>query len=56
MILIITKANFEILISLSFNKGDITMVVAMLSWATYSALLKKKKHALSQLTLLEVLS
>ncbi len=55
VILIITKANFEILISLSFNKGDITMVVAMLSWATYSALLKKKKHALSQLTLLEVI-
>ena len=55
VILIITKANFEILITLSFNKGDITMVVAMLSWATYSALLKKKKHALSQLTLLEVI-
>ena len=31
------------------------MVLAMLSWATYSALLKKKKHELSQLTLLEVI-
>ena len=30
------------------------MVLGMLSWATYSALLKKKKHKLSQLTLLEV--
>ena len=30
------------------------MVFGMLSWATYSALLKKKKHELSQLTLLEV--
>ncbi len=55
VILIITKANFEILINLDFNKGDITMVLAMLSWATYSALLKKKKHELSQLTLLEVI-
>ena len=55
VILIITKANFEILINLDFNKGDITMVLAMLSWATYSALLKKKKHNLSQLTLLEVI-
>jgi drug/metabolite transporter (DMT)-like permease len=55
VILIVTKANFEILINLDFNKGDITMVLAMLSWATYSALLKKKKHALSQLTLLEVI-
>jgi drug/metabolite transporter (DMT)-like permease len=55
VILIVTKANFEILINLDFNKGDITMVLAMLSWATYSALLKKKKHELSQLTLLEVI-
>jgi drug/metabolite transporter (DMT)-like permease len=55
VILIITKANFEILINLDFNKGDITMVLAMLSWATYSALLKKKKHELSQLTLLQVI-
>ena len=54
VILIITKANFEILMNLDFNKGDITMVFGMLSWATYSALLKKKKHELSQLTLLEV--
>ena len=54
VILIITKANFQILMNLDFNKGDITMVVGMLSWATYSALLKMKKHELSQLTLLEV--
>jgi len=54
VILIITKANLGILINLDFNKGDITMVFGMLSWATYSALLKKKKHELSQLTLLEV--
>ena len=54
VVLIITKADLEILINLDFNKGDITMVFGMLSWATYSALLKKKKHELSQLTLLEV--
>ena len=55
VILIITKADFKIFINLEFNKGDITMVLAMLSWATYSALLKKKKHQFSQLTLLEVI-
>jgi len=55
VILIVTKANFGVLMNLDFNKGDITMVLAMLSWATYSALLKKKKHELSQLTLLEVI-
>ena len=54
VVLIITKANLGILLNLDFNKGDITMVFGMLSWATYSALLKKKKHELSQLTLLEV--
>ena len=55
VMLIITKANFELLVNLNFNKGDLTMVVAMLSWATYSALLKKRKHELSQLSLLEVI-
>ena len=54
VVLIITKANLGILFNLNFNKGDITMVFGMLSWATYSTLLKKKKHELSQLTLLEV--
>jgi drug/metabolite transporter (DMT)-like permease len=54
VVLIITKANLGILLNLDFNKGDITMVFGMLSWATYSALLKKKKHELSQLGLLEV--
>ena len=55
VILIITKANLEMLLNLDFNKGDLTMVLAMLSWALYSALLKKKKYELSQLTLLEVI-
>ena len=55
VILIITKANFDLLVNLDFNKGDLTMFVAMLSWATYSALLKKRKHELSQLSLLEVI-
>ena len=55
VILIITKANFDLLVNLDFNTGDLTMVVAMLSWATYSALLKKRKHELSQLSLLEVI-
>ena len=55
VITIITKANFEVLRNLNFNKGDLTMVVAMLSWATYSALLKMKKHDVSQLCLLQII-
>ena len=54
VIIIITKANFEILKSLNFNKGDITMVVAMFSWALYSTLLKRQKYEISQISLLQV--
>ena len=52
---IVTKADFDILINLNFNKGDLWMVVAMFSWAMYSALLRKKKFDLSQASLLEVI-
>ena len=38
-----------------FHKGDIWMVVAMFSWAMYSALLRKKKFELSQLSLLQII-
>ena len=55
VILIITKANLDILLNLDFNKGDLTMVIAMFSWALYSSLLKKQKYELSQLSLLEVI-
>ena len=54
VIIIITKANLEILKNLNFNKGDITMVIAMFSWALYSTLLKKQKYEISQLSLLQV--
>jgi len=53
--IIVTKANLDILINLNFNKGDLWMVVAMFSWAIYSALLRKKKFDLSQASLLEVI-
>tara|TARA_Y100000590_G_scaffold26870_1_gene30239 strand:+ start:4063 stop:4962 length:900 start_codon:yes stop_codon:yes gene_type:complete len=54
VIFIITKADIEIIKNLNFNKGDLTMVIAMFSWAIYSALLKKKTYEISQITLLEV--
>jgi drug/metabolite transporter (DMT)-like permease len=52
VMLIITKANFDLLVNLDFNKGDLTMVIAMLSWATYSALLKSKFNNNSKFVLL----
>ena len=54
VVFIITKADIEILKNLDFNKGDLTMLIAMFSWSIYSALLKKKKYELSQITLLQV--
>ena len=51
---IITKVDIEIVKSLNFNKGDVSMIVAMFSWAIFSILLKKKKHEISQITLLQV--
>ena len=55
VVVIITKANLDVLLNLNFNKGDLWMVVAMFSWAMYSALLRKKKLKLSQLSLLHTI-
>jgi drug/metabolite transporter (DMT)-like permease len=55
VVVIVAKADFNKLINLNFNKGDLWMVVAMFSWAMYSALLRKKKFELSQTSLLEVI-
>ena len=52
MLLNLTKKK---LLELSFNKGDLSIIIAMLSWALYSALLKKNKLELSQLSLLQVI-
>ena len=52
---IVTKADIGKLLNLNFNKGDLWMVVAMFSWAMYSALLRKKKFELSQISLLQMI-
>ena len=52
---IVTNADLDKLLNLNFNKGDLWMVVAMFSWAMYSALLRKKKFELSQISLLQVI-
>ena len=54
VLFIISKANLELVRNLQFNRGDLTMIVAMFSWAVYSALLRKKKYKISQITLLQV--
>ncbi len=52
---ILTKADLIKLINFNFNKGDLWMVVAMLSWALYSTLLKKRKFNLSNIAFLQTI-
>ena len=40
---IISYGDIQKLISLSFNKGDLWMLVCVITWALYSTLLKKNK-------------
>ena len=52
---IISNADIQKIISLSFNKGDIWMVVCVLSWSLYSTLFKKSKLELSQFSLIQTM-
>ena len=52
---IITKLDLNILLTLNFNKGDILMIGAVISWGIYSAFLKKIKFEVSLLTLVHIL-
>ena len=52
---IITKLNLDILLTLNFNKGDMLMIGAVISWGIYSAFLKKRKFNVSLLTLVHIL-
>ena len=55
VVVIVTKADLSILFNLDFNKGDLWMVVAMFSWAMYSALLRKKKIELTNISFLQMI-
>ena len=51
---IVTKLDLNILISLNFNKGDLYMIVAIISWGVYSAFLKKRNFEISLLALVQI--
>ena len=51
---IITRLDLNILFTLNFNKGDIYMIIAIISWGIYSAFLKKKTFDISLLSLVHV--
>ena len=52
---IISNGDIQRVISLSFNNGDLWMLVCVLSWALYSTLLKKNKLKLSQFSLIQIM-
>ena len=52
---IISNGNIQKLISLSFNKGDLWMLVCVFTWALYSTLLKKHKFKFSQFSLIQLM-
>ena len=52
---IISNGDIERIISLSFNKGDLWMLVCVLTWSLYSTLLKKNKFEFSQFSLIQLM-
>ena len=55
VVIIITKFEFSRLIHLDLNKGDLWLLVAMLSWAIYSTMLKTHRTGLNYLTFISVI-
>ena len=52
---IISNADIRKIISLSFNKGDLWMLVCVFTWALYSILLKKNKFKFSHFSLIQLM-
>ena len=52
---IISNGEVQRILSLSFNKGDLWMIVCVLTWSLYSTLLKKHKFKFSQFTLIQLM-
>ena len=54
--IIISKGNLDLIKKLNFNKGDLWMLVAALSWSIYSSFLKKIHLPFSQFSLIQIIS
>ena len=52
---IISNGDFQKIITLSFNKGDVWMLVCVITWSLYSTLLKKHNFQLSQFALIQLM-
>ena len=55
ILVIITRLDLNILLTLNFNKGDIYMLIAITAWGIYSAFLKKRNFEVSLLTLVQII-
>jgi drug/metabolite transporter (DMT)-like permease len=53
---IVSRGSLEALIELSFNRGDLIMLVAALVWAIYTILLNRTRGALSPLATLTIVA
>ena len=54
ILVIITKLDINILLSLDFNRGDLFMLGGVIAWGIYSAFLKKRTFQVSLLTLVHI--
>ncbi|MDC1212362.1 DMT family transporter [Pelagibacteraceae bacterium] len=52
---IISNGDIQKIISLNFNKGDVWMLICVITWALYSTLIKKNKFKFSQFTLIQLM-
>ena len=52
---IISNGEIQKIISLNFNRGDVWMLVCVVTWSLYSTLLKKHKFKFSQFTLIQLM-
>ena len=55
VIAIVTRLDFFRLINLDLNKGDLWLLIAMLSWAIYSTMLRTYKIPLKDLTFISII-
>jgi len=55
VITIVTELDFLRLINLDLNKGDLWLLIAMLSWAVYSTMLRTYKISLKVLTFISII-
>ena len=52
---IVTRLDFTKIVNLDLNKGDLWLLVAMLSWAIYSTMLRTHKTELKYLSFMSCL-